>query len=451
MNDFHLSAETRFNQRAELLINERESSRSATSPREGAFVPDRPISGVISDADIAGPIKSKQYDSDGLETGRSISSPNASVVFEDARFAELIDLARAIHKSPPMRTSVSFDSLIDWIVDWSFERKTEESDQPLTRFLLTRRAKAVGLYQMMVPLHEPFVQSAFEIEGIQYRPLDAVELAKWFTLPENTPEHARDAGEKHLAKLRATLQARTAVIVELEAERALARQLAWETAERGAAVVRVMSKGMFFPRARTNCVPIGLAVSERQQIIELREGALIGWSDFVLDPESLGDWRLGSAEIEKSLPYLREIGRVVETSTPTEFEKDVGRSFLLYSRIALTRDVSEKLIHLFAALESLLLRSATEPIQSAISERVAFVSGKNPAQRSEIARLLKHVYGLRSRFVHHGREPVELEDIRAVKQLLYFTWTFFYKVIFATRKFKSKGEFLDSLEARKWQ
>lgn len=182
-----------------------------------------------------------------------------------------------------------------------------------------------------------------------------------------------------------------------------------------------------------------------------QDGELIGWSESIVDPESAGTWWLDRRMIAQDIGYWTEIARVLGTDSPTEFERDVSRAFLLYSRVALTREVTEKLVHLFAALESILLRSESEPIQAALSERLAFVVGEDANERADIARLLKQVYGLRSRFVHHGRDPADTTDLRAIKQLMYFVWKFFFHVVFATRKFKTRIEFLDQLESRKWQ
>ncbi len=451
MSEFYPDARRRFDERGEILVSQEPSEAPITPDTPRSFVPDLPISGNFTDADISGPIKRTSFDADGFEIGRYAATPDGAVSFETTQHSELLDLARGIQRTQPMRNAVGIQSLIDWIVDWALERRLERINEPLTNYLTRRKQDAVGQYRIVVPLHEPFIEIPFRLGTTHFQPLTVEELDSWFQVPVNMPAETRAAAAERLGKQRRMLQARTGVIVELEAEREFAEEMAWNRAELAAATIRVVSKGMFFPKARTNCVPLGLAVSERQQFIVHLNGEFVGWSEFVLDPESLGGWWLDRGMIEQDIGYWNEIARVLDTDAPTDFEQDVSRAFLLYSRVALTRDVPEKLVHLFAALESLLLRSESEPIQAAISERLAFVVGQDASQRAEVARLLKRVYGLRSRFVHHGRDPAEQTDLQAVKQLLYFAWTFFFQVVIATRKLKTRAEFLDQIDARKWQ
>ena len=451
MSAFYPDARRRFDERGELLLSQDVQEPSATPDSPTEFVPDVPISGTITDADIVGPMKQSALDADGFETGRYAAIADGYVAFEGEQHSELLDLARSIQRTQPMRDAVGSDSIVDWIVEWALDRRVGNSNELLTDFFLRRRKAAVGLYRITVPLHEPFIEAPFDLGTTRLRTLTAEDVATWFQVPTGLPTPVQSAAEQQLMKQRRLLQARTGVVVDIEAERRYAEQLAWNKAELAAAIIRVVSKGVFFPRARTNCVPLGYAVSERQQFIVHRNGQMLGWSESLLDPESLGAWRLDRRMIEQDIAYWIEIARVLDSTTPTEFEKDVSRAILLYSRLALTREVSEKLVHLFAALESVLLRSESEPIQSAISERLAFVVGRDANQRAEIARLLKRVYGLRSRFVHHGRDPADNEDLRAVKKLLYFAWTFFFQLVFATREFKTRTEFLDRVEVRKWQ
>jgi len=451
MTQIHPEAKRRFDERGELLVAGETGAPVTFDHARTQFVPDVPISGILSSADLLGPLKQTSFDPDGYEVGRFAGTRDGSVLFEGKDHSELRDLAKSIQRTGHMRDSVNLETVVDWIIEWSLDRRLGRSPEPLTDYLVGRRKEAVACYQFTVPLHEPYIEIPFELGSTRLRPLNSQELEAWFELPPGIPDKHYAATAERMVRRRRDLQGRTAVVVELEAEQNFAKEIAWNRAETTAAILRVASKGMFFPNARTNCVPLGTAVSERQQFITHRNGELLGWSESVLDPESLGNWSLDRRMISQDLEYWSGIARLLDNETPTEFERDLSRAYLLYSRVALTRDVSEKLVHLFAALESLLLRSESEPIQSAISERLAFVVGDDATQRAEIARLLRSVYSLRSRFVHHGREPAEPRDLQAIKQLLYFAWRFFFQAISVAQKFSARNEFLDQLELRKWQ
>jgi hypothetical protein len=48
-------------------------------------------------------------------------------------------------------------------------------------------------------------------------------------------------------------------------------------------------------------------------------------------------------------------------------------------------------------------------IQAPLAERVAFLTGTDPKERLEIAKLIKKGYALRSKFVHAGRKVEDME------------------------------------------
>jgi hypothetical protein len=350
-----------------------------------------------------------------------------------------------------MRDSVSLASLTRWLGEWLLERRLGQQVPSASEYVVSKREEAVQQFECMVPLCEPFIESLFHVGVTRLRPLTKAELEAWFTLPENTPPQHVEAGHRRLNELRKTLQARTVVVVEIEAEPDHAGDVAWNRANLVSSMLRLFSKATFYPQAGSNCVPLGMAVHPKRQILTRHEDAFVGIEERLLDPESMGRWSMSNKMIAQDLPYLNALAKLYDVETPSDFQRDLLRSVLLYSRAALTREVPEKLVHIFAALESLLLRAESEPVQSAISERIAFVTGTSPANRAAVAKSVKLVYSLRSKFVHHGRNPDRQEDLNAVKELQRTVWTFFFQVVTAQDQYASKEEFLDDIERRKWQ
>lgn len=453
MTTFHPDAHRSFAERAQTLLDLVPANAPPTAGPDlpSGFAPDVPIAGRITDADLAGIARRRLYDADGTQVGLQVALPDGYVSFEGSQYLELRALTESIHNTPAMRDCVSFGTLHDWVADWMLESHLAKRADPLPDYLLERRAEAVGLYRVMVPLHEPFIEVPFAIGKVTFAPLDRKSLESWFTIPESIKVKDRTEVEQHLASRRKRLQGRTAAINEVEAERQLAEETAYDKADLAASMLRLFSKGMFFPRVRSGCVPMGRAVIEKRYVLVIRDGEFLGASDAFADMQSTASWMLDRRMIAQDLPYLTRLGALLDAKSPTDFERDVLRAVLLYSRAALSREVSEKLVYLFAAAESLLLRSESEPVQSAVSERIAFVIGRDAADRAQTASLVKTVYGLRSRFVHHGRDADKPTDLTAVKQLLFSIWHFFYHVVWSTKQFASKNDFLDALERRKWQ
>jgi hypothetical protein len=114
----------------------------------------------------------------------------------------------------------------------------------------------------------------------------------------------------------------------------------------------------------------------------------------------------------------------------------------------LQTDLADRLVYIFAAMESLLLRNE-EPIQQNLGERMAFtIVSKEDTRRVEarraVIRNLKDAYALRSKFVHHGHGIDELETVRA---FMTNAWVLFTSLTKTIHSFDTKEDLIDHLEA----
>ena len=77
---------------------------------------------------------------------------------------------------------------------------------------------------------------------------------------------------------------------------------------------------------------------------------------------------------------------------------------------------------------------------------MAFLIAEDVEKRKAVIRSLKAAYSLRSRFVRHGNTIDELETVR---NLMLDTWLLFLELAKASRRFDTKEQFIDHLEAMK--
>lgn len=83
-------------------------------------------------------------------------------------------------------------------------------------------------------------------------------------------------------------------------------------------------------------------------------------------------------------------------------------------------------IYQFAALEGLLLKNASEPIQQNIADRMAFFATTDPNARGRIIASVKDAYHLRSQFLHHAKLS---PDIEVLTRFARNSWQFVLVVI----------------------
>ena len=99
------------------------------------------------------------------------------------------------------------------------------------------------------------------------------------------------------------------------------------------------------------------------------------------------------------------------------------------------------------AVEMFALRNDSEPIQSALADRLAFAISPDPSTRQQIAQNLRDAYKERSGRSHHGKSIKETETI---EQFLRNAWAFFLTAIQGVGRHRTRLEFLDHLDRTKY-
>lgn len=111
------------------------------------------------------------------------------------------------------------------------------------------------------------------------------------------------------------------------------------------------------------------------------------------------------------------------------------------------KEPSDKLVYILVALETLLLKDPNEPIMQNISERMAFVVRDTVEERKSVVRLVKEIYSLRSKFIHHGQSIDNME--RLEKFMAEASW-FFVKISMDINAYITKEAFMEKLEEMKF-
>jgi len=167
----------------------------------------------------------------------------------------------------------------------------------------------------------------------------------------------------------------------------------------------------------------------------------------ILDIGSQSPWQISKGDLD----YYKKVGfdtlsALATKEKLTEFETTALNMAYLYSKAAFTSDPMAKLVYMLSALESTLLRNENEPIQQNLAERMAIFIDNDLKKRKSIVRNVKTVYGLRSRYLHHGHSSQELTEL---SDFFSNVWAFFVRIMANSGRFKNKIEFLDVLDDQK--
>jgi hypothetical protein len=152
---------------------------------------------------------------------------------------------------------------------------------------------------------------------------------------------------------------------------------------------------------------------------------------------------IGELQRTHGLDYL---GNLLIKENRTEYEQALIDCLILYSKSTLAKDPASKLVGVLVALESMLLKDGSEPIQQNLSERIAFLF--SPEKRIEIKRSVIRAYGLRPMFIHHGRR-IETDEIDELREFLLNVWGALHGLVNLTTRCTDKAQFFRMFEETK--
>jgi len=179
----------------------------------------------------------------------------------------------------------------------------------------------------------------------------------------------------------------------------------------------------------------------------VKEGRITGWTTG-LTRDTKEMWGLSKSMIEQLFhDGLGVLHNLLLKPNPTKFEQALVESIALYTRASLTTNLSDRLMHIFSALESLLLRDEHESLQQNIADRIAYMVAGNAQDRREIVAIYKAAYALRSKYVHHGQS---IDDAKQLSKFFFHIWTFNLLLISNHKSFESREALLNHIDHLKY-
>jgi hypothetical protein len=129
-------------------------------------------------------------------------------------------------------------------------------------------------------------------------------------------------------------------------------------------------------------------------------------------PEHIAYWQLSAREVailqSQGLP---ELGHLVPEDGLSQFQQRLRACLLAYTRGTTFSEAADRLVYTFSALEGLLLKDTSEPIQQNLGERMAFFLTSDSDRRANIAANVRPVYGMRSQYIHHRISVTEVSAL----------------------------------------
>jgi hypothetical protein len=327
-----------------------------------------------------------------------------------------------------VRDLVSARSVERGAVSWMKARTRRTTAVPMTDWILWSLGDVVSEKEVWVPIAGTHVESDLPIGNVVIRPITREMIDQWNA--EMLPRAGRTPFDRNTEKNLIGLAAAT---ISITAEPDKAFEVALDEAELATAVLRFYLPENFSPSARSHCLPLGREHAEKHFVIALEADGMFRQCSYGFSGDGLGRYSISDELVGIARAHgLEDINALLRVDKRSEFQEKLLASWLLYSRHSLAPSLTERTVYVFAALESLLLKNSSEPIQSGVGDRLAFLSSNDGAARRAIVDRFKAAYDHRSKIVHHGRARLD-QDVREVMKAFLFDVWVFYRALFRQR------------------
>jgi len=389
---------------------------------------------------------SARVDYAGRTTGWSFAEAGSEHVLTGEGYRALRLLVERVRKKPPFDRGFGDRFLEEAIATWCAAGHQGEAPDSLSTCLLDRCSEAFAEHVYVVPLSYVEIETDVALADIR---LITVPTA-WF---ERAADNARarhpenpDAGKEH-TKLAREFGNLAGVEVRTAGERRYARDRAIALAGEAAAVLRFMSPAAISSTVSSPVQPYGEAHLPQSVLLRVNDNNLVGY-DCEWHHAGLAMWKLAAADIDRlARGPLSNLSRFFDGSALSDYAAHIRPAFFGFCRAIGRHDRVERLVGTISALERLLLRDGTEPLQHMVGERLAFLITLAVADRRQAVADYKAAYALRSRAVHH-LGSIENEEV--ADRLFRHAFLGFHQAIRGMSIFTTHAAFLDAIDVVKF-
>jgi hypothetical protein len=443
--EFHPEAAHALDERGNALLSK--VVGVTPKPERRGFASQRVPAAVITEADIVGRVNMEEVDEYKSQVmAVRFEGPQGVAGLEEEDVKELDRVAQLALKYLHAGRATSLHFLRKLTIDWLQERFRSEITASLPTVLLERLTNAVALRTILIPIANLSIEEDLPFGPVVFKVITAEMVTSWYdAFRSSCPPEQLSSFELRFDRLRKEVQGLAAVAYTVEADEEYACEQCLEKAEQAVALLRVLHPANTSPHMALYVRPLGSENLESYQAYRYEAGAFKGRRGGARPPlPSL--W-----QIPKEVHGQRSLQNLISlfaTEERTDFQQRLFDALLIYSRNNVAKEPAEKLIFCLVAIESMLLRDPSEPIQDNIAERMAYLLGKTPEERLQVETLVKQVYAARSKFVHHGQRPTDMDTLARFMQK---AWRLFFHFVFTMSVVKTKDEMMAMLKRMKYR
>jgi hypothetical protein len=439
----HPQAASRFDVQAqELVLRLRPGESTKISP--SAVRPDAHVDKTLSEADIfVESIVKGQVDFAGRETAKLFyNQRDGWVGLAGEAFISFVELGESMQRSPELSPYLSRSFVEDALFGWIRKRYLAETDSRATEYVIRNGRDAISSLEVWIPVPTLSTTLPFSVGKATIKPMARELFDQWEARAASS-----NVDRKYFDHLRRNFQGLAAATLCVVAERTRAGEIALEEAEKSLAGLRIFSRDILHPYGRSYWEPQSFLDPAAFDLFFTQaedSGSLLGRHSAMLNDRADNVTFTQEMVIEAFRGGLDKVHDLLLNDQPSPFQRECLAALLQYSRSALKRDPSEKVLYIISALESIFASGAVEGgIGRSLEERLAIFIRSDLKERIDLTKTIRRVYGLRSAFVHRS---LPVKDLKLVEGFMMDAMAAFRKLLLASLAYNDKDQFIGDLD-----
>jgi len=389
----------------------------------------------------------------GSEVSRSFLTVKGSVGLFDLNYIEFEKICAGIQKMPALINTISLNTIKEIVFKWLINNFKENNSVEPMKFLKAECQNKIEEWEIVTPIAELYIENEFSIGNINLITLSKEIIDGWESSKEDIKKTANIVvnGEQSNSyeELRKSYCGKAAAKYSIEAELNRAIEMANEETDISLSILRYFSRANVIPNLISCCTISG---AENINVIKnlIIRNNLLSINHIAINRNYIRNWIIQKDDLELFKKMgLNKLSNLLKKETLSKFESTLLDSLLIYSRNSLMQNIHDKIIYILSSLEAILIIDNNESIMQNLSERIAILIGKNVEEKKQIIRNIKTIYGLRSKFLHHGNQDLKISQNEDVRKFLEIVHTLYAHLIGNIGYFKTKEHLIEFILEKK--
>ncbi len=329
---------------------------------------------------------------------------------------------------------------------WFQERYKIKDGDPFYPFFANALAQEIVPLKIAIPIEHFAIQSPFNIGRIRFEYLKKEDLDQFSAFLAPQIDNGTTL-ENIVTDMRKRYQGKVLATITVTAEREKGIEIAYRETEVSLSVLRLFSHSVYYPEVVCLTEVRGKVLTPMKDLLILKLPVIEAIRRTDIETETrwdIPDFLLDEYR-KMGLPLFETLILKIEADR-TDLEKKLISCLSLFSRSVCSAAFHDKVVYMLVTLESLLLANQSEPIQSSIGPRLAYLVTKDISERKKVIAVVKECYDIRSRYLHHGK--TDSEGLDKLRDLQTYIQTALRNVVVNIEKITSKSQLIDHLTTR---